>query len=386
MSQELAIAIDATNLREGGGITHLAEILRVVEPADHGIARVVVFGGQATLAALPDRAWLEKVQPAELERGLWSRLTWQRFQLSGSAKAKGCEIFFVPGGSYFGALWPVVTMSRNMLPFEPREYRRYGWSLMRLKLWLLRIAQTRSMRRATGMIFLTDYARRKVQEAVGEIRGTVAQIPHGLNPRFRAPPKAQRDIQTYSQEHPFRLAYVSKVDAYKHQWNVVEAVAALRREGLPVALDLIGPAYPPSLKRLQESMAQWDPDGAWVRYHGAIRFSELHQTYLDADLGVFASSCENMPNILLETMAAGLPIAASSRGPTPEILGSAGEYFDPEQPSEIAAALRKLIASPSLRSERAGASYLAAQSYTWTRCASQTFAFLAKVARQPRKY
>jgi len=123
-----------------------------------------------------------------------------------------------------------------------------------------------------------------------------------------------------------------------------------------------------------------------VRYHGAIRFSELHQAYLDADLGVFASSCENMPNILLETMAAGLPIAASSRGPTPEILGSAGEYFDPEQPSEIAAALRKLIASPGLRTERAGESYLAAQSYTWTRCASQTFAFLANVARQPRKY
>ena len=33
MSHELAIAIDATNLREGGGISHLAEILRVV--ADH---------------------------------------------------------------------------------------------------------------------------------------------------------------------------------------------------------------------------------------------------------------------------------------------------------------------------------------------------------------
>ena len=58
---------------------------------------------------------------------------------------------------------------------------------------------------------------------------------------------------------------------------------------------------------------------------------DLHQKYLDADLGLFASSCENMPNILLETMGAGLPIACSNRQPMPEILKNGGEYFDPEK-------------------------------------------------------
>ena len=50
----------------------------------------------------------------------------------------------------------------------------------------------------------------------------------------------------------------------------------------------------------------------------------------EAELFVFASSCENLPNILIEGMAAGLPIACSRRPPMPEVLGDAGESFDPE--------------------------------------------------------
>jgi glycosyltransferase involved in cell wall biosynthesis len=50
-----------------------------------------------------------------------------------------------------------------------------------------------------------------------------------------------------------------------------------------------------------------------------------------------------MPNILLEAMAAGLPIACSNRGPMPEVLGTAGLYFNPENPAEIACAIRTVI-------------------------------------------
>jgi len=45
-------------------------------------------------------------------------------------------------------------------------------------------------------------------------------------------------------------------------------------------------------------------------------------------------------NILVEAMASGLPIACSNRGPMPEVLGDAGVYFDPEDPHDIARALR----------------------------------------------
>jgi glycosyltransferase involved in cell wall biosynthesis len=87
-----------------------------------------------------------------------------------------------------------------------------------------------------------------------------------------------------------------------------------------------------------------------------------------------------MPNILLEEMASGLPIACSNRGPMPEVLGDAGVYFDPEDPNDIARALRELIESPVLRTKLARASFGRVQRYSWRRCADETFSFLASVA------
>jgi glycosyltransferase involved in cell wall biosynthesis len=87
-----------------------------------------------------------------------------------------------------------------------------------------------------------------------------------------------------------------------------------------------------------------------------------------------------MPNILLETMASGLPIACTNRGPMPEVLGQAGVFFNPEHPVDIARALRELIESPQTRTELTRASYERAQEYSWQRCAKKTFRFLSEVA------
>lgn len=86
-----------------------------------------------------------------------------------------------------------------------------------------------------------------------------------------------------------------------------------------------------------------------------------------------------MSNILLEAMAAGLPIACSNRGSMPEVLGDAGVYFDPEKPEDIVRALQELIDSPTLRTQKAKAAFERVKAYSWQRCASETFNFLAHV-------
>jgi glycosyltransferase involved in cell wall biosynthesis len=252
---------------------------------------------------------------------------------------------------------------------------------MALKLVLLRYTQSSSYRRADGVIFLTDYAKQAVLKVTGQLSARVDTIPHGISRRFQLPAKEHRLIGDYNEANPFRLLYVSIVDQYKHQWHVIEAVHTLRAQGLPVVLELVGPAYPTALARLQASMEKFDPQKLWVHYHGAIPYENLNSLYAKADLGVFASSCENMPNILLETMASGLPVACSNRGPMPEVLGEAGLYFDPESPVEIVKSLLKYIDSPALRSEKAKGSLARCRQYTWERCADETLAFLADVVR-----
>jgi glycosyltransferase involved in cell wall biosynthesis len=374
----LRIGIDASNLRGGGGITHLAALLSHVDVADADVAQVVVWGPATALRRLPDRRWLVKVNPPELERAIAARLAWRHQALPRVARAE-CDLLFAPGGLCTDRFHPVVTMSRNMLPFQLREMSRYGLSRMLLRLGLLRGAQRRSFQIADGVIFLSRFARDTVLEATGRLAGQTTVIPHGIESSFFREPRHQRTASEFTADEPMRLLYVSIVDVYKHQWRVAEAVARLRRAGLPIAIQFLGDAYPPAGKRLLRTLRACDPQQWFMRYSGAAEHAQLPACYQAADAFVFASSCENLPNILLEAMASGLPIACSNRLPMPEILGQAGVYFDPLRPNEIDEALRQLFYDAELRAHLAQAAYERAGQFSWSACARDTFRFLADV-------
>ena len=268
---------------------------------------------------------------------------------------------------------------RTCFRSPPGDSRRYGWRVKRIRLFLLRLGQSATFRKADGVVFLTESARLCVEKRVGKLKGCIAVIPHGIGDSFRQEPRPQLSREEFSDNRPFRWVYVSVIERYKHQERVVEAVARLRKEGFPVALDLVGPAARGSLDALKGSLTHFDLKGEFVRYLGPVSHEQLARHYVEADGFVFASSCENMPIILLEAMAAGLPIACSDRVPMPEVLGDAGVYFDPERPEAIASALRQLILDPELRAKLARDAWETSLRYTWSRCANETFRFLASV-------
>jgi glycosyltransferase involved in cell wall biosynthesis len=376
----MIVGIDASNLRVGGGVRHLVELLRHAEPRDHGIDRVVVWSGRRTLEQLPEKPWLDPVPNPLLDGGLIRRVLWQH-ALASHLRQKRCDVLFSPGGSYLCSFRPFVTMSRNMLPFEYPEMRRYGFSPMFFKLLLLRGVQAATFRNADGLIFVSEYARSVVEKVLrGGVKNAVT-IPHGVDRRFYCEPKQQKAVSSCTLADPFRLLYVSDVTVYKHQWHVVAAVADLRKDGIPGTLELIGLGYPAALRRLRGVLDELDPEGAFARYIGPVPHEELPSRYHRADLFVYASSCENLPNILLEAMASGLPIACSNRGPMPEVLGDAGIYFDPERAEDITRVLRMLIEDTGLRDRYAKSARERARLYTWERCARETFDFLVAVAR-----
>jgi glycosyltransferase involved in cell wall biosynthesis len=382
----ICLAIDASNIRVGGGVTHLIEFLREADPTSHGFDRIVVWGCASTLARLEDRPWLDKRTDPALEAHLLKRILWQRRVLPRLLREAKADLLLVPGGSIVPRFHPVATMSRNMLPFEWPELKRFGFSLTTLKLVLLRFNQSFSLKRADGTIFLTRYAYNAVTKTTGPLEGKTSIIPHGVNTRFRMPPRRQRTAAELTMSDPLRVVYVSTVDEFKHQWHVVEAIGRLHSEGIPIRLDLYGGARPSTLPRLTEALSRVDAQGEFIRYWGAVDYKEIHKCYEAADICVFASSCENMPNILIESMAAGLPIACSDRGPMPEMLGDAGVYFDPENSASIADAVRRLARSPELRAEKALAASTAASKFSWSHCARETFDFLEAIVREHQKH
>jgi glycosyltransferase involved in cell wall biosynthesis len=115
------------------------------------------------------------------------------------------------------------------------------------------------------VVFLTSYARDIVMRVAKHTAGGSRTIPHGIDERFTHPPRAQLPAQ--AMDRPFRILYVSIIDVYKHQVEVVAAVAALRATGIPVELDLVGPAYPPALNRLERRLSRIDPGACLCVIH-----------------------------------------------------------------------------------------------------------------------
>jgi glycosyltransferase involved in cell wall biosynthesis len=376
----MRIGVDGSNLREGGGRTHLVQLLAAADPPAQGVERVVVWGARSLLDLLPDRPWLDRVHQGDLERGGLARSRWQLLSLARLAGGS-IDLLFSPGGTYLGSFRPFVTMFRNMLPFDALERARYGHSPRRFKLAVLHRAQAASFGRADGVIFLNDYARARIMSEV-RLRGRHAVIPHGLDARFfRGGPAVQAPV---SADRPLRWLYVSAIHRYKYHPNVVAATAMLRENGIPVSLDIVGPPAADAVGELNAALGRFDPDRRFVRVRPALAHHELPSVYAEADAFVFASTCENMPNTLLEAMAAALPIVCSNREPMPTILGDGGHYFDPADPRSIAAAMTALSLDPDLRATLAGRARARAAAYDWASCARDTFRFLAQVgAGQP---
>lgn len=80
-----------------------------------------------------------------------------------------------------------------------------------------------------------------------------------------------------------------------------------------------------------------------IHFTGFVDNKELSGLYRGATLYVFPSLFEGFGVPLLEAMACGVPVICSNRGSLPEVGGNAVVTFDPENPTEIAQVIKKVI-------------------------------------------
>lgn len=381
-AKSVIVGINACRARSGGAVAHLVGILKEVDPAQFGIRDVHVWSYSGLLAVLPEAPWLIKHAPTELERSLLHQLCWERFSLPSELRKADCSILLNVDAGSVCRFRPAVTMSRDMLSYEPGVIERYGFSKARLRLIVLRYVQNASLKAADGAVFLTRYAARVIQRSCGSLPN-IAYIPHGVGSAFQAIRPAHN--WPTAEERPIRCLYISNTAPYKHQWNVVKAVAQLRQRGFDLQLELVGGGDGKAQAQLEAQIAVSDPTRAFVTQREFVPQQALPGYLAKADLFVFASSCENMPNTVVEAMAAGLPIACSNRGPMPEVLEDGGVYFDPENPDSIAATIEDLITDHSKRARLAVRAKELSRHYSWSRCAHETFSFVAKTAARIRQ-
>jgi glycosyltransferase involved in cell wall biosynthesis len=380
-SSEVIIGIDACRIRSGGGVAHLVGIFKEGDPLKHGINKIHIWSYKQLLDKLPDKPWLVKHNPAQLEKSLVNQLWWQFQILPKEARKVGCDLMFTTDASSICNFRPSVVLSQDMLSYEPGQMKHYGVSLKRLRLIAIKIIQNRAMKRADGVVFLTNYAAQVLQQATGKLR-RIAVIPHGIGEIFRQS-ALNRDWPVDNRKE-IKCIYVSNAAMYKHQWVVVRAIGELREYGHNVNLLLVGGGSGRAKKLMDKAIAETDSNGKFIHCKEFVKHDDIPKLLAKADIFIFASSCENMPNTLLEAMAGGLPIACSERGPMPEVLQDGGVFFDPESSKSISQAIKTIIEDDGLRIRVAHRAKELSRQYTWSRCADETWSFIRSTVNTER--
>ncbi len=109
--------------------------------------------------------------------------------------------------------------------------------------------------------------------------------------------------------------------------------------------------------------------------------SQLTYLYKNAVCFVFPSLYEGIGIPILESFAAGCPLALSDTSCFPEIARDGGVYFDPYDEDNICEVLTRLIEDDSLRKELVTKGSALLQNYSWDKMAAATAEVYRSVAK-----
>lgn len=376
-AQHLKIVINAFSAKLGGGKTYLRNLLARL-PSGVALDIRIFCPDDLRLPADPriirETAGWPTGNP--ILRALWEKIALPRY-----LAAEKADMLFCPGGVVATKVprsVKVVTMFRNMIPFDPRLVSAMPWGLMRLRNIILKRVMLKSMAEADLTIFISDHAR-GVIEALTPIPNPLT-IPHGISDLFReqatVPPRPDN-----APEGRYIL-YVSRFDIYKHHDNVVKGFAeltpALRDD---FKLIFLGETDLPPFEQVQRQISELGLTDS-ILIGGAVPYDTLPAWYAHADVILFASSCENCPNILLESLGAGRPVISSDVMPMPEFGGPDLVYCSPFNPASITRALRQTLESPEQATTVAAAARERSRLYDWTTTAEKTWKSIVTLAAE----
>jgi glycosyltransferase involved in cell wall biosynthesis len=179
--------------------------------------------------------------------------------------------------------------------------------------------------------------------------GPVDVVPNGVPPVCRAPDDRLRlRAELKMREGAFVFLSVGNVRPEKGFEDLLSAAAELRASepSRPFVALIAGrideTPYAQGLLAEQRRLELGD----CVRFLGFR--GDVEALYAAADALVLSSRSEGLPMVVLEGMMAGLPVVATRVGGVPTAVEGCGLLVDAARPDEMARAMRRLMAEPSL--------------------------------------
>lgn len=295
--------------------------------------------------------------------GTIERIWWDTVGFVRNAKSTDVDVIHSPdkGPFYRGGL-PMVVTIHDLLPFvfpsDRSLYSRLYWQL----------SLRRQIRLSDAIITVSKSTKRDIVDMfdVDPGRIHVTYLGTDLSPPATSE-VAQVETKYSLQNSPFVVLYVGNYDERKNVDQLVKSCKTLDQTGVGLQLVLAG-SNPPKqqLSKLAGDFREH------ISFLGYVPDTELESLYGAADLFVYPSAYEGFGLPVLEAMACGTPAITSDRSSLPEVIGEAGLTVDPDDTTELAAAIERVYSNERLRADMQSDGLERANEMSWKSTARST--------------
>src|SRR6266567_4470900 len=204
----------------------------------------------------------------------------------------------------------------------------------------------------------TDYAEKFLRERFPECADRIHRIYNGLN-------LAEFGCADFSSTPPL-IVTIGRLIAKKGFTNLICACRLLADDGKPFRCEIIGEGL------LEKELAKQIKDFALqesVQLLGAKPQHEIRERLAAANVFVLPSvadpdgGMDNLPTVVMEAMASGLPVVSTTLGGIPEMVieNETGFLVQPGDAVALAGAIERMTNDPSLAQELGKSGYERAQ-------------------------
>jgi glycosyltransferase involved in cell wall biosynthesis len=208
---------------------------------------------------------------------------------------------------------------------------------------------------AAHTIVASSFTRQTLIEN-GTPRDAISVVPYGVDLERFSPSPLDTERDTSG---PLKLLFVGTINQRKGIKYLLEALRLVGSKN--VELTVCG--------RVVDDLSLFKPFASQVTIRSSVSAAELLAAYRTADLFVFPSVVEGFAQVLLESLASGLPLLSTTSTAAPDLISEGIEGFvvEPCRPDLLANRIEWAMANRgSLREMRAAARQRATH-FTWAR-------------------
>lgn len=302
---------------------------------------------------------------------------WTQVRLAWELWRRQPEALFIPAH-----VLPPGSPKNSVVAIHGLEYEYFPEYYSPLRRWYLRWSTKRAVKRAGGLIAVSDNTKKDLVKLYGCQKEKIEVVYHGagisINSVISArsdSPETRREPGMTTGDNPY-LLYLGRVETKKNVQGILEAYKILKEEyKVPHELVLAGArGFGYEILKLKIKNCKLR-----IKELGYIDDVAKWQLLRGADVFLFPSFYEGFGLPVLEAQSAGVPVVTSANSCLPEVAGEGALFVNPKNPAQIAEAAKLIIDDSDLRDRLRQSGFENIKRFSWEKCARETLKIVTRV-------